>query len=143
MKTFILLVLVIPACLSCKKEKTTACEISMAAIAGSYKEIKFESVAYATGAATDLTSTVSACELSGIYTFRPDSTATYTEPGSCTGSGSGTWETPGTWMTTSFTSGSGNRIRGTFIESWDCSLLVLITRYPSVDHNFRFTLSRL
>jgi hypothetical protein len=143
MKTIILIVLVAFSSISCQKEKAATCEITMENIAGSYKETKFESVSYTTGVATDLTSTLSGCELSGIYTFKIDGTATYTELVNCAGNGNGTWETPGTWMYTLFSSGTGNRISGTLIENWDCSNLVLITRFPSVAHNYRITLSRL
>jgi hypothetical protein len=142
MKTFFLLSLFITCFLSCKKKEATTCEITMTEIAGHYKFTKLEKVSYGTGEAQDITSTLTSCELSGTYTFNIDSTATYSESGNCNGSGTGTWDLPGTWMYTAFTLGNGNRINATFIESWDCSNLVLITRYPSVNYNFRTTLTR-
>lgn len=142
MKTFFLLSLVITTITACKKNESPACHITMTEIAGTYKFTKLEKVAYSTGDAQDITSTLSACELSGIYVFYTDSTATYTELPNCNGSGSGTWNIPGTWMNTTFSPGNGNRINGTFIENFDCNNLVLITRYPSVTYNFRITLSR-
>ena len=143
MKTSLFISLIILGVISCKKKDVSTCDITMPEIAGNYKLIKFESVSYATGSATDLTSTLTSCELSGIYNFNIDSTAIYTELTNCNGSGNGTWKVSETWLYTAFTSGDGNRISSTLIESWNCSTLVLITRYPSVTYNYRFTLRRL
>ncbi len=114
----------------------------MAEIAGSYHLTKFESVSYNTGAAKDNTSSLTSCELSDIYTFHADSTAAYSELTDCNNNGSGGWGVSNATLYTSFTSGTGNRISGTSITSWDCSNLVLLTRFPSVDSNYRFTLTR-
>ena len=143
MKTFFLSILVISFVVSCKKKDTDTCEITMAEIAGSYQLTKFESVSYNTGAAQDLTSTLPSCELSGIYNFKTDSTATYTELTNCNGSGNGTWSLSDAGLYTSFTSGNGNRISSTSITSWDCTNLVLMTRFPSVPYNYRFTFTKL
>jgi len=40
---------------------------------------------------------------------------------------------------TNFATGTGNRIGSTSIVSWDCSELVLITQFPSVTYNNRYT----
>ena len=114
----------------------------MAQIAESYQLTKFESVLYNTGAAQDVTSTLTNCELSGIYHFNIDGTAAYTESTNCSGSGSGTWSLSNS-LYTLFTSGDGNRISSTSITSWDCTNLVLITMFPSVTYNYRFTLTKL
>jgi len=114
----------------------------MASISGNYKFTKLEKVAYSTGETQDITSTLTSCDLSGIYTFKTDSTVTYTESTNCNGNGIGTWNLPGTFMYTTFASGNGNRINATLIESWNCFNLVLLTRYPSVTYNYRFTLAR-
>ena len=143
MKTLFLISLVITCIVSCKKKDVTTCDITMSEIAGNYKLTKLESVSYSTCAAQDLTSTLTSCELSGIYNFNTDSTATYSELVNCNGSGSGNWKLSETWLYTSFTSGNGNRISSTLIESWNCSNFVLMTRYPSVNYNYRFTLRRL
>lgn len=128
-------------CFSCKKHGD--CTMNMNSIAGTFKEVKMESVAFGSSIFTDVTSTLPSCELSGVYRLSADSTFTYTEPGTCKGSGSGTWEISDSWLYLSFTSGSGTRISGTSINSWDCSSLVLLTRYPSANFNYRITLHRL
>jgi len=143
MKIRFLIGLIITCTVSCKKRDSPACVITTAQIAGHYKLTKLESVSYNTGIAQDLTSTLTNCELSGIYNFNNDNTATYSELVNCNGSSSGTWALSETWLITSFTSGIGNRINGTLIESWNCSILVLTTQYPSVNFNYRFTLRRL
>jgi Lipocalin-like domain len=115
----------------------------MVEIAGRYKLTKLESVSYNTGAAQDITSMLTSCELLSIYNFNADGTATYTEVTNCNGSGSGTWNLSEAGLNTSFTTGSGNRISLTSIVSWDCTNLVLITRLPSVTYNYRYTLTKL
>jgi len=143
MKTFILISLVVTFFVSCKKNEATICAINMTEIAGNYKFSKLEKVSYSTGIAQDVTSTLTSCELSGLYTFNSDSTAEYSELAICNGNSSGSWNLSGTLLYTAFNSSNANRITGTLIESWDCSTLVLITRYPSVDYNFRITLSKV
>ena len=144
MKKFLFISLTILYFISCKKsnEVVPVCDISMGEVAGNYNLVKVESVQYSTGLATDITSTLPSCELSGIYIFNTDSTASYTELSNCSGSSSGTWEISNLWLYTDFASGDGSRISPTLIESWNCSTLVLITRYPSTAYNYRFTLSR-
>ena len=143
MKIFSFSVLIVICIVSCKKKDVNTCHINMTEIAGSYKVTKLESVSYNTGAAQDLTSTLTSCELLGIYNFNADSTATYTELANCNGSGSGTWNLSEGGLYTDFTTGSGNRISLTSIVSWDCANLVLITRWPSVVYNYRYTLTKL
>ncbi len=114
----------------------------MASIAGRYQLSKLESVSYNTGEVLDITSTLTSCELSGIYYFKNDNTATYTELVNCNGNGSGTWSSSDTNLFTAFDSGNGNKISGTSIINWDCTHLVLLTRYPSVSYNNRYTLTK-
>jgi hypothetical protein len=143
MKTFFLISLVTTCFVSCKKNEATTCDINMTEIAGNYKFSKLEKVSYTTGVTQDITSTLTNCDFSGMYTFNTDSTAEYSELAICNGNSSGSWNLSGTWIYTTFNSSNANRITGTLIESWDCSRLVLLTRYPSVDYNFRITLSKL
>ena len=110
-------------------------------IVGSYHLTKFESVSFNTGAAQDLTPTLTNCELSGIYYFKTDGTATYAES-NCSNIASGTWNLSNGSLYTLFTSGDGNRISSTSITSWDCTNLVLLTSFPSVEFNYRYTLTK-
>jgi hypothetical protein len=144
-KIFFSTVLLIVCIVSCKKKDTNTCETTMADIAGSYHLTKFESVSYNTGAAQDVTFFLTSCELSGIYKFNIDSTATYSELTNCNNSGSGVWTASETTFYTFFTSGTGNRLSGLTlsITSWDCTNLVLLTSFPSVDSNYRYTLTKL
>ena len=114
----------------------------MADIAGQYKMTKLEQVSYATGMAQDVTSTLSLCQLSGIYTLVADSTISFSEPGNCPESGTGHWNIDNGNFIVMFNSGGGY-LRLTYIVSWDCKTLVLMTRYPNVNTNDRITLTRL
>jgi len=144
MKILFIPVLLTSAFLSCKKDNIKVCQKTVPTIAGIYKITKSESVAFSTGKAQDNTSGLTTCELSGTYELRSDNTAAYSETTNCNGSGNGTWGlTEGGILYTSFGSGSGGRISGTYIVSWDCINLVLITQYPSVLYNNRYTLTRL
>ena len=143
MKIFFFCILITTCVASCKKNHVDTCLINLAQIAGSYKLTKLETVSYSTGAASDITSSLSSCDLLSIYNFRADGTATYTELANCNGSGSGTWSLSETELFTYFTTGSGNRINLTSIVSWDCANLVLITRWPSVAYNYQYILTRI
>jgi hypothetical protein len=114
----------------------------MAQIAGTYQLTKFQSVSYNNGATQDLTSTLTNCELSGIYHFKTDGTATYTESINCSSIANGTWNLSNGSLYTLFTSEDGNRISSTSITSWDCTNLVLLTSFPSVEFNYRYTLTK-
>ena len=59
--------------------KNPACDVSVSSIAGKYYLAKAEKVAFSSGAATDITSTLSNCELTAEYNFDMNGTATYTE----------------------------------------------------------------
>ena len=141
---FIVAVIIIIIAASCKKSTTPAnCELTTDAFAGMYKITKRESVAYTSGVATDQTVLLTDCVLSGIYDFRTDGTVTYTENGTCTGSGNGTWSISNTNLITSFVSGNGGTIsQAQYTQSWDCTKIVLMTAYPSVVANDRYTLTR-
>src|SRR4051812_31315355 len=134
MKIFLIALLTV-CIVSCKKNDSTTCEITMTQIAGSYHLTKFESVSYNTNATKDKTSTLTNCEISGIYHFNTDSTATYWVT-NCSRVESGTWSLSGSFLNTSFTSSDVNRINNTLIISWNCTNLVLITTFPSVDSNY-------
>src|SRR5215467_3110350 len=128
MKAFFISILAILLIESCKKNTsntTTAktCGKTMTEIAGRYKLTKVELVSYWTGATQDVTSTLPTCELSGIFDLNRDSTAVYTEPPGCDGSGTGTWGITGNLYTV-FPSGNGVYISDTEITSWDCDNLV-------------------
>ena len=143
--TLILLSLLFSAFYSCKKSttKNPACDVSVSSIAGKYYLAKAEKVAFSSGAATDITSTLSNCELTAEYNFDMNGTATYIESAVCTGGGSGTWKIENGNIVINYTSGNGSRLNTTSIVSWDCSKLVLITSTPSTLYNYRYTLSRL
>lgn len=145
--SLILLCMLCSAFFSCKKSNTetgnTGCEVSVSSLAGKYRLTKAERVAFTSGTATDITSTISNCELTAEYNFDTNGTATYTESSACTGSGSGTWRIEGGDIVIEFTSGNGSRVNSTSVVSWNCATLVLITRTPATIYNYRYTLSRL
>lgn len=143
MKVYLLSILFFICFVSCKKAATTSCGTTMTDIAGNYKIIKYESVSYNTGATQDMTTALPGCMLSAIYHFNSDGTATYSESGSCDGSRDGTWAASNAGFHSTFASVNGNRIDATSITSWDCTNLVLTTMFPSVNYNYRFTLSKL
>jgi hypothetical protein len=126
----------------CKKHKPVDCSETMNGIAGRYKITKIESVSYSTGSAQDRTTILTACQRTATYIFRPDGTATYTETGSCSGSGNGTWNFSNRNFNASFNSGHPILVYPTVLVSWDCTNLALITTFPTVDSNYRFTLTR-
>lgn len=132
---------------SCKKsgteENTPACELSLSSVSGIYHLTKAEKVAFSSGDATDITSSISSCELNAAYELNLNGTATYTENASCTGSGSGTWTAGNGAVSFNFTSGNGSRINSTSLVSWNCTTLVVITSTPSTLFNYRYTLTRL
>ena len=147
MKNIFFSILAILLLASCKKNNTNTCEQTMAEIAGKYKLIKLELVSYKTGAIQDVTSTLTSCQLSGVFVLHSDSTATYTELSSCNDSGTGTWNLSGGINSSenlyaSFTSGNGNYISLTSISSWDCRNLVLTTSFPYAQYNNRYTLAK-
>ena len=137
-----ILILVIISLASCTKNVTRVCEINMSSIAGNYKLTKFELVSYNTGVAQDVTSTLTNCESSGVYKFNVDNTISYTEMNNCNGNGNGIWNLTDGNLTTSFESGNGSRISNASIQNWDCKDLVLITSFPSVENNNRYTLTK-
>lgn len=144
MTRFILLLFLATIVLCCKKStKPVVCETTTASITGSYHLTKYERVIYATGIPQDMTNTLSACELNAVYKLNADSTAIYTENGSCTGSGTGNWRLyNGSSFVFNFKSGNGMRLNTGMFNSWDCTNLVLMTAYPSTISNDRYTLTR-
>lgn len=143
MKIYLCSILVVACFVSCKKAASPSCGTTLTDIAGDYKIIKYESVSYNTGATQDITSSLPGCMLSAIYHFISDGTATYSESGGCDGSRNGTWAASNSGFHSTFESVNGNRIDATSITSWDCTNLVLTTMFPSVNYNYRFTLSKL
>lgn len=145
MRLFIAIVVAIVLLVSCKEKLVTdpvPCELTMPLVAGNYKLTKLEKVYYATGIAEDVTTNLTSCDLAAVYNFKIDSTVTYTVPAACTGNATGTWNITGANFHCSFTSSEANRISNTSTVSWDCSKLVLITMFPSVVFNLRYTLTR-
>jgi hypothetical protein len=148
MKAYISILLLCHLLFSCNKSGDTGaaalthCDLSMITLAGNYQLTRLEQVAYATGIATDVTGSLTDCELPGIYNFKPDSTATYTEPAGCNGNGTGKWSIAENILTLSFSSGNATRLNFTTLVSWNCSNLVLITHYPSTLFNNRYTLTK-
>jgi hypothetical protein len=145
MRLLIALVVAIALLISCKEKSITdpaPCELTMQLFAGNYKITKLEKVYYATGIAEDITSSLTSCDLTALYNFKIDSTAAYSVGASCTGNTTGTWNISNANFNCSFASSQANRISNTTKVSWDCSKLVLITSFPSVVYNFRYTLSR-
>ncbi len=142
LKTSITTLLLITFFFSCKKNNTGACEETMSSIAGRYKISKFELVSYNTGQSQDVTSTLTACQLSGVFNLRADGTVSYTESADCKNNGSGTWSVSDHTISASFDSGNNVLIEASHIVSWDCTSLVVITLFPSVANNNRYTLTR-
>ncbi|HET6995462.1 MAG TPA: lipocalin family protein [Chitinophagaceae bacterium] len=114
----------------------------MAGMTGRYKIEKVESVSYNTGAAQDRTAVLTTCQRLGIYVFRADSTASYTGTGNCNGTINGRWYLTNSTFYIDFNSGNPGLHNLTALVSWDCTDLVLITRFPTVDSNYRYTLRR-
>lgn len=127
----------------CKKENTsTVCETNMHAVAGMYHLTKMEQVAYSTGIATDVTSTLSSCDLQAVYQLKTDSTITYTEALPCSSNGSGHWQLGNNNISISLSPCNGSRLNISFFSSWNCSSLVLVTAFPSALYNYRYTLTK-
>jgi hypothetical protein len=143
MKVVCISLLAIIIIASCKKKDIATCETTMAEIAGNYKLSKLEKVYYNPDAIQNVTNTLTPCELSAVYVLKTDSTAVYTEPGTCTGNSTGSWYTQGAGMFIFFSSGNGSKINSASFTSWDCTSLVLTTMYPTVAYNYRYTLSKL
>jgi hypothetical protein len=140
--SFIVLLLA-TSILSCKKNNSKECQINTQAIVGNYHLTKFEQVNFTTGVAQDMTSTLSACQLSATYSLLQDSTALCTEGSGCTGSGTGKWSiTEGLSFGFQFQSGDGVRLNAAMFQSWNCRELVIMTAYPSTLSNDRFTLTK-
>jgi hypothetical protein len=142
MKTFFLFLLLCFGLVSCKKNVTPACQLTIMEVSGNYHLTKVEQVASSTGIATDQTSSLTSCEQSGIYNFRSDGTATYTETTGCNGNGAGTWQLTNSNILVSFLSGNGDRINDASLSLWNCTNLMLETHYPSALFNNRYTLTK-
>jgi len=118
----------IAAITSCKKSKdAVTCETSVAGIAASYKLTKVTS-STSGSAETDVTSAYSQaypCDFNGVYKLNADKTVVYTETGTCSGSGTGTWDVVNSNITVT-TNGSGSiDFSAAPISSWDCGTLVI------------------
>ena len=124
MKKIILVSMLFSALLiSCKKEKTDSCEVSVAAIAANYKLTKVETVS--ASASSDVTSTfLDDCKKSAFYRLNVNKTYNYTEISStCTGSGDGTWDASNN--TVSIAGPGGFQFVNAPVESWDCKNLII------------------
>jgi hypothetical protein len=142
MKTLLFLLLSALVFNSCHKNDVPGCPLTSSSIAGIYHLTKVEEVLNPSGIATDLTSGISNCERTAIYTFKADGTATYTLNSGCNGQGTGAWRIDEGRFSASLASGNEWRINSTAFVSWDCNHLVLITLYPTSVSNNRYTLTK-
>lgn len=140
MKKVLLGLLVLGAMASCKKDKNnSSCESTVAGIAASYKLTKVIAV-IPNFPDQDLTTTyTSDCERNGVYQLKSDKTFTYTESGSCSDSGAGTWDIVDNKMTITSTSGGAVEYSSTPITSWDCTTFVLSEDGGGVTYKIYFT----
>jgi hypothetical protein len=141
-KNLVVTIFLMLVAIGCKKHKIVDCSETMNGISGRYKITKIESVSYFTGTAQERTATQTACQGSATYIFRADSSASYIENGSCSGSVNGSWKFSNGNFYTNFNSSSPHLFYITALVSWDCTELVLITYWPAVDSNYRYTLRR-
>ena len=106
---------------SCKKDPVEVpCNIDMGSIAGPYKLSVMKYKGASGGAETDITGTISPCEVDDIVTFKANGTVTNTDAGTvCSPAGN----TTATWSL----SGKNLSFDGEqyTIESFDCKTLVL------------------
>ncbi len=125
MKKIILGLIVLASIASCKKSKDApVCETSVAGIAGNYKITK-AIVSVAGFPDTDVTSTwLDDCQKNGVYQLKADKTVVYTETGTCSGSGTGSWDVVSGKISLS-TSGDSYDLASKTISGWDCSTLVV------------------
>lgn len=142
MKSFLLSMLAIVLIVSCRYDMKQNCATTMAAIAGRYHITKLEQVAFTTGVAQNITSTLTTCQLSDVYSFYIDSTATYTPLPGCGTNESGRWSVDNGYVSISFDPGNAHILSLTAFVSWDCSKLVMITLYPNAVSNNRYTLTK-
>jgi hypothetical protein len=111
---------------SCKKSSdSSSCEVSVTAIAGSYKISKIEVVT--AGIASDVTSTfLDACERDDIYTLKADKTVSYQDAGtvcSSNGTGTGSWDIVSGKLTLNVT-GTGTDFANATVSN-NCSSIVV------------------
>ena len=138
MKKVLFGLLVLGAMASCKKDKNNSCESTVAGIAGSYKITKITAV-IPNFPDQDVTTTFATdCERNGVYQLKSDKTVTYTESGSCSDSGTGTWDIVDNKMTVT-TDGGSLDYSSTPITSWDCTTFVLSQDGGGVTYKVYFT----
>jgi hypothetical protein len=138
MKSLLAGILGIALIVSCKKDVTKDCRLTMPAIAGRYHITKLEQVAFDTGIARDITFSLTNCQLADVYTFSMDSIATCIPLPGCSNNGVGKWTVEDGHVSILL-----NNFPMTAFVSWNCSNLVMITLYPSTVSNDRYTFTKL
>ncbi len=111
---------------SCKKSSdSSSCDVSLTAIAGSYKISKIEAVV--AGTASDITnSSLDACERDDIYVLKADKTVSYQDAGtvcSSNGTGNGSWDIVNGKLTLNVT-GTGTDFADATVSN-NCSSIVV------------------
>lgn len=118
--------LILASFAACKKKSDdVTCEVSVAGIAGSYKITNITAYFPSPLPDQDVTSSIlSACELSGVYQLKTDSTLTYTESGAgCSSTGTGTWNVVNGKLTIS--SPGYADFSNLSVTGWDCGTLTV------------------
>jgi len=116
MKKVLLAVLMISVFASCKKSKSNSCEVSVAAMSGTYKLTKY-TFKVTNLPAQDYTNLLTDCDKSGIYQLNADKTATYSNDASCFDNETGTWDVVDGKITISV----GYYIDDLKVAGWDCN----------------------
>ena len=133
MKKILLGLIVLGAMASCKKSHDNpVCEVSVAGIAASYKLTKVVNVSGTTD--VDVTSTYQQaypCDFNGVYQLKVDKSVIYTETGTCSGSGTGTWDVVNNTITITTNSSGSIDFSAAAVSSWDCGTLVIADTFTS------------
>ena len=141
MKKFFLAVCVLATIVSCKKDdddNNQNCEKSVAGLSGSFKITKAVIVASGIPDQDVTSSWLSDCERNGVYLLKNDKTVTYTESGSCSDSGTGTWDVVDGKISIS-TSGGSYFISSKTVSAWDCSTMVVSDDLGGATYKIYFT----
>ena len=125
--------------ISCKKDKSPSCIVSVAGIAANYKITRVEVVS--SSGNSDVTSAfLDDCKKDGLYQLKNNNSFIYTEAGSsCTGSGNGSWNIISNKIT--IAGAGGFQFTDAQVESWDCTTLTVTQNISlgGADVNGRFT----
>ena len=131
MKKVLLGLIVLASLASCKKSSDDiTCDVSVAGIAASYKLTNLTAYFPSPLPDQDQTSSLSSCDLSGIYQLKSDKTVVYTETGgSCSNSGTGTWDVVAGKL--SLSSPGYADLSNVPVTGWDCGTLTLSEDFGS------------